>query len=258
MLLLFLVKPWNMSNYRKIIDVRMKSSPTLFKSSNWNKDSNFTWRSITLEHFQRQIMNFDWNINLKTDNCPILAVAHATSLNKAAKVVVSGFATLSTIDEGFYGKGMYFSSSAIYTLPYCVTVSDPCIIICFLLPGNPYPVIEDHRKENSLIGSHIISGYQSHYVMTRINGLPFGEENNLELRKFNEIVIDQESQVVPIFLVELDPYNFKELMVYHQRDPIPIITKNEFSDESETQIIQSYQELDESIWNGDSPNRPIN
>jgi len=145
-----------------------------------------------------------------------LAVAHASSLTKAGKIIVSGFASLSTLDEGYYGKGMYFSSSTIYTLPYCLPYPDPCILICYLMTGNPYPVIEHPRKEPNFLGKHIVSGYQSHYVVTKGNGLPF-EDEDFNLRKFNEIVVDQESQVVPIFLVELDNRNFKEVAENFQK-----------------------------------------
>jgi len=37
-------------------------------------------------------------------------------------------------------------------------------------------------------------------------------------RKFNEIVIDQEPQVVPIILIELNGSNFQSLSVHFERD----------------------------------------
>jgi len=82
--------------------------------------------------------------------CPILAVAHGTDYDKALKIMVSGFASLSTLDTGYYGKGMYFTSYAIYTIPYFIPAPDPCILICFILPGNPYPVVEQPRQEKIL------------------------------------------------------------------------------------------------------------
>jgi hypothetical protein len=177
-----------------------------------------------MEHFHRQLLSFEWNKDLNIEDCPVLTVAHATSLEKANKIIVSGFASLSTIDSGFYGKGMYFSSSAIYTLPYCFSYRDPCIMLCFVLPGNPFPVIESPTTPQNLVGKPILSGYQSHYVVTKINGLPV--EENYFGRKFNEIVIDQESQVVPIFLIELDNSNFDILEKHIQREKLIINTNN--------------------------------
>jgi len=46
--------------------------------------------------------------------------------------------------------------------------------------------------------SYDFSMYQSHYVVTKKNGQPFIDFHKV-VRIFNEIVIDQESQVVPIF-----------------------------------------------------------
>jgi len=210
----------NMSNYRKIMKERMRSDSELFKRDNWMEKSNFLFRSRTLDHFQRQIFLFEWNFNLDIKDCPILAVAHATSMKKATNIVVSGFASLSTLDVGWYGKGIYFSSSAMYTLPYCLSEPDPCIIICFLLPGNPFPIIENPRSDSdTFIGLPITPGYQCHYVVTNISGLPLSTEINFaSSRKFNEIVIDQEAQVVPIFLVELDTSNFQELAELYKRE----------------------------------------
>jgi len=156
-------------------------------------------------------------VNLTIEDCPVFVVAHATNLRKAKKIIVTGFASLSTLDAGWYGKGMYFSSSPIYTLPYCMGERDPCIILCFLLPGNTFPVIEHHNSDDSYMGVPITNGYQSHYIVTTRNGFPAREED-IEYRKFDEIVIDQESQVVPIFLLEIESSNFPELSQIYQRE----------------------------------------
>lgn len=80
---------------------------------------------------------------------PILAVIHGTSLDRAWKICQSGFATLSMIDKGFYGAGIYFTTYANYSLPYMKQMFisllfsylnhlEPAIIISFLLPGVMY------------------------------------------------------------------------------------------------------------------------
>jgi hypothetical protein len=48
---------------------------------------------------------------------------------------MNGFASLSIIDAGFYGAGMYFTTFAKYTLPYFVSTANPAIIISYLIPG---------------------------------------------------------------------------------------------------------------------------
>jgi len=192
--------------------------------------------NISLNKFSR----FVWNADLTLEDCPVLAMAHATDLSIAKKIIVSGFASLSTLDDGFYGKGMYFSSSVIYTLPYFSSASNPCILICFLLPGNPFPVIEHPNSNDSLSGVHIYSGYQSHYVLTKRNGNPFEEEDDYQ--KFNEIVIDQQVQVVPIFMLELDRSNFAELAVQFTRE-----TANKTQFLEDTNIFSTHDQNDEVI-----------
>lgn len=54
-----------------------------------------------------------------------------------------GFAVLNTVDVGYYGKGIYFTSNAMYGLQYAKP-SEPVLLICWILPGNVYPVIERH------------------------------------------------------------------------------------------------------------------
>jgi hypothetical protein len=49
---------------------------------------------------------------------------------------------LSALDVGFFGSGIYFSTSAKYIIPYFATKSNPAIIVSFLIPGNPFPVVE--------------------------------------------------------------------------------------------------------------------
>lgn len=208
---------------------RMTSTPHLFKKDNWITDET---RKKTIDHFHRQVQSFDWNHGLKVENCPVLSVAHGTSRSKANKIIVGGFASLSTLDSGFYGKGIYFSSSAIYTIPYCSNAKDPCILICFLLPGNPYPVIESpFETKNNFTGKHILHGYQSHYIVTKADGLPFNftDPKFIGLSTYNEIVINQESQVVPIFIVDMLFQNVEEIIEILRRENLPVSDDNQIS-----------------------------
>jgi len=77
----------SMSNYRKFTIERMISSPGVFKSQNWKSKSNQPLRSMTLEHLHRQLLNFEWNKDLKIEDCPVLTFAHATSLQKAKNII---------------------------------------------------------------------------------------------------------------------------------------------------------------------------
>jgi len=124
---------------------------------------------------------------------------------KAWAIASGGFETHSLSDAGLYGIGMYFTSNAYYTVPQIANLTEPTIIICFILPANAYPVIEFPNGKDSLGGARIKGGYQSHYVVTTLEGFPFIEKDYLENQsQYNEIVIDQESQMLPIFILEVD------------------------------------------------------
>jgi len=235
----------NMSNSYLIMTERMRTNAAVFGKKDWKTRADNNIRSLTMDQFVLKYKQFHWNQDLTIENCPVVPVAHGTSVRKALKIAATGFASLSTLDLGFYGKGMYFSSSAIYTLPYMSALPDPCILICFLLPGNPYPVIEHPQTEiGSLLGSHIISGYQSHYVVTTREGFPFTEENYGNQRMFDEYVIDQESQVVPIFLVEVNPSNLSLIGTEYARDIIqPPSEVNEHNSENIRSTVISIEEI---------------
>jgi len=93
-----------MSNTRRVLIERFKSDPGIFRTQMWMNRANAHLRTKTIEHFQRQLYNFDWNINLNTEDAPVLPVAHGTSFKKACKIIVGGFAKLNTLDDGFHGR----------------------------------------------------------------------------------------------------------------------------------------------------------
>jgi len=215
----------NFSNCRKIQIQRLNTNPKLFFQLKWMYNNDGSFRQKTIQHYINTYLTWDWNKDLEITNSPVLAVVHGTDIKKAWSVASGGFANLSLLDSGFYGSGMYFSSSAFYTIPYFVSSTEPAIIICFVIPSNPYPVIEFPQGLNSLSGTVITRGCQSHYVVTTLHGLPFTEDNYLQNQpQFNEIVIDQEAQILPIFILEVDEKSCKKLgKIYQQEIPQNIV-----------------------------------
>jgi hypothetical protein len=149
-----------------------------------------------LKIFGRQ---FSWNE--ESDMAPILPMVHGTSFDVARKICDTGFSNLSLLDAGYYGRGMYFTRSGRYALPYYATKQQPAILICLTIPGNSFPVVEHRNEEKSFLGRAIPSGYQSNYVLTTKDGNPC---KNPEGTFYDELVIEQEVQVVPLFLLTFD------------------------------------------------------
>ena len=116
-----------------------------------------------------------------------------------------------------------------YTLPYCANRRDPAIIISFLITGNAFPVTEDHKsKDSNLVGyvhgnilssrlfhafsnprfrAALKSGYGCHYVAVTPDGniADLSEKLAGNSEVFDEIVIPQESQITPAFVLRLAP-----------------------------------------------------
>jgi len=139
---------------------------------------------------------------------PIIPAFHGTSLVLSEKIFEAGFANLSSLDSGFFGKGIYFTSSSKYTIPYMSSRTRPCVIMSWLLPGNPFPVTEDPEGPASLLGTALQSGYNSHYVVTNLLG-KIATKRDKEL--YDEIVIAQESQICPALLFEISDRTKKSI-----------------------------------------------
>jgi hypothetical protein len=152
-------------------DNRASKDSQLFFAEKWKmqeeSESRIRLRQWTKDNFLNRMSDFEWNHN---DRVGIMPVIHGTSIGIAWKVCVGGmlvlicrcvtfsfflsfflfadhylrvgFANLSVLDVGFYGSGIYFTTSAKYSIPYFATKPNPAIIISYLIPGNPFPVVE--------------------------------------------------------------------------------------------------------------------
>jgi len=191
----------NFCSQRDILDGRLKSDPALFASGDWKRLDRSTQRQWVHECYCAIVSRIPWNS--PGDRVPVIPMLHGTGQASAWKIVANGFSTLSQVDKGFYGNGMYFSSSASYVMPYLINKSAPALVVCMVCPGNTFPVVESRSDEKSLLGLPIRPGYQSHYVLTTADGNPC-TSRLLDGQYFDELVIGQESQVVPVYVIELE------------------------------------------------------
>jgi len=194
----------NFINHREILKVRMANQPTVFNNKTWKQlPDNKKRSSIFQSYVDRTEKAYSWNAS---EIVPILPAIHATSYEIASQICSTGFVALSSLDAGYFGKGIYFSTYANYTLPYLVTRQRPAMLISFLTCGNVYPVTEHHNDTyHSLKGKPILSGYSGHYVVVAANGeVPPDELLSGDHKLYDEIVISQEAQITPAYLIELD------------------------------------------------------
>ena len=178
-------------NQWKIMMTRKEKDSDQFFVNTYSKNEE---KVKIMKHFE-DVCN-----NMSDTILPLVPVLHGTDLSVAKKIAATGFASLSSLDAGYYGKGIYFTSHLLYTLPYCGGKRNPAVIISYLNMGNIFPVTEDHKGAKSLLGSALKSGYNSHYVLTN-------KEGNIYDKGIicDEIVVGQESQILPAFIITLDP-----------------------------------------------------
>jgi hypothetical protein len=202
---------------------RAEKSAEVFHKEKWKEmdesERRRAKREWTKAFLTKKIALFSWN---SFDSVPVLATIHGTAGSAAWKICCGGFAALSSLDSGYYSAGIYFTTSAKYAVPYFATKSEPAIIISWVIVGNAYPVIEHPRKSDSLAGTIIKPGYQAHYVCTDNKGMPYPKITPDYKNVYDEIVINQESQVAPAYVLLLDPASFPKLIVeFNRKTAIP-------------------------------------
>jgi len=151
----------------------------------------FALRSWVYDSYERKKNSFAWNAG---NHCVILPTVHGTSQQLAENICETGFHALVTQDNGWFGKGIYFTTNTC-VVPEIID----CIIISHVLTGEIYPVI---GTEASLLhGAPLKKGYDCHYVLTNTNGKA---PTKKIVQPFDEIVIDQDSQIAPAFIIYVD------------------------------------------------------
>jgi hypothetical protein len=174
-----------------------------------NAESNPTERKKVLDRLQSLTQKVHHNRTV-----PVVRVWHGCSRTTVSKLLSNGFAALSKMDRGWFGTGMYFTSSAEYAAKY--TSSNGCLIMCYVLLLNPFPVISDDAPTGisssnfRFYGRGNYSNYQCHYIPVA----PIGEDTYWDFRPprggvqdapYDELVVFQQADILPQVIVHLKP-----------------------------------------------------
>ena len=92
---------------------------------------------------------------------------HGTNEETAWKIAEAGFGRAFVLDEGWFGKGIYFTHSLDYSHFYAKdSPKGKIVILAMVIPGNSLPITEHPSPMNPLTyyGAACESGYQSHYT----------------------------------------------------------------------------------------------
>ncbi|CAF0899181.1 unnamed protein product [Didymodactylos carnosus] len=140
----------------------------------------------------------------------IVRMWHGCKREILSNLLSDGFATLGTLDAGWYGKAMYFTSSAKYAARYSGECG--CLILCYVLILNPFPVVASDAplnvapEEFRFYGKGNYRNYQCHYIPVS----PVGNQRLMNYRPppagidhamFDELAIFQEANILPQIVV---------------------------------------------------------
>ncbi|UJR19131.1 hypothetical protein I4U23_022261 [Adineta vaga] len=100
-------------------------------------------------------------------------------------------------DPGWYGQGIYFSSSPQTALNYAKDNSKMRYLLCSLVRLGKTLEIKDRI---SFFGKPMHSDYDSHYIQIRNNGCPIQPG---ETSVFDEYVIKRSEQIMPLYIIGL-------------------------------------------------------
>jgi len=186
---------------------KFRSSNKLFKSEDWKNRYDPDQRQFLIDTFNLYRSKWDSNQN---NSLSILPMLQGTAEETLWKISQTNFATIATLDKGWYGRGIYFTSSVDYATYYSKKASKNSLLsylmLAYVIPGNIFPVIEDHDDVNDgLEGKPVINtGYQSHYVHVWPPGnSKVGRINPSQDNFVDELVVFQDAQTIPRYCIIL-------------------------------------------------------
>jgi len=137
----------------------------------------------------------------------IIRAWHGTTLDVARSILNVGFASLAILDGGWFGNGIYFSTYPEYAFRYCMNKNDPCLVMCYLLLVNPYPIIYDDAKS----ANHLVFWNKGNYKNYGCNYVPVVQYDDVDFRppkegmqaNYDEVVIFQENHILAHAVIAL-------------------------------------------------------
>ena len=139
------------------------------------------------------------------------------SENAGHRIAKNGFGTVATLDPGWYGQGIYFTSRMAYASRYARPARDGSLLfmVSVVIPGNVLPITETPYTKPPLVnpagylGKPCKAGYQSHYTVVDSSVHSFGlpTEGTSTVTSFDELVVFEPTRCLPLFLVYAKPLN---------------------------------------------------
>jgi len=209
---------------------KSNASKKLGKQDNWKGLPDAAQRMAFLGFLEDYSKRYFWNEKSEMSRSYV-PMYQGTNEGAVWSICENGFATVAQVDGGFYGKGIYFTSDMYYAAKYATkTMKGKVIILALTIPGNSYPITENPFKINAIGDFEKITnekgqtvrvrnpdgfyesgpqdGFQSHYTIvekldTKV-AFPIKDGSIDTKRHADELVIFQDAQTLPIFVLYLD------------------------------------------------------
>lgn len=200
------------------LEKRLEKDPDLFIPS--ISDGSERW--MVMSRFKACCQR---NTGLK--KCNLLFAWHGCTVEVARKIAMTGVADLRRFDGGWFGAGVYLTPEASYALMYSGTENKRCIVGCWVIVGSCYPVTRTHDYDNaedfsekSISKFHpsypnpkvrndkaLEKGFDAHFASVS-GDVEFHSSRNPQ---FDELILKQEVQVLPRYIVILEPVENRHL-----------------------------------------------
>jgi len=197
---------WNRTHQRmfegRIKLLSFRSSQPAFQPK-WHQDTHASQRKSIHSRFVNYTKQFSPQPEDK--GVSIFAGWHGTSKEVVSQICSGGFASLATTDQGFFGKGLYFTNSIDYAQR--VYSKGNILLLCWIATSNLFPVIFDDMSD--LLGKPHFQNYDSHYVPVcpsnpnNPNEVVYNACKPQQQPVYDEFVVFDESQVFPRYIVHL-------------------------------------------------------
>jgi hypothetical protein len=192
------------NNHRDSIWGKHRKSPDLFKKTDWlqldqiNQRSNFLgWLDAFCNRFTM------WN---STDESrpKVIPMLQGSSAAAVWQICQQGFGVTATTDDGFYGRGIYFTSKLSYAAQYAKTGTEGKVfLLSMVIPGNSFPVVENPQEKGNLVGQACRPGYQSHFTLVdgRNVQTAYPIKGAIDSNTAEELGVFNEAQALPLFVI---------------------------------------------------------
>jgi hypothetical protein len=209
--------------YRKTLYGKHRQSAegeaNLFFKDGWKKLPESDQRNQYLQLHNALASRFPlWNdLHAKVPKPFVIPYIQGTNEQAAWQICQQGFGVTSTTDDGYFGRGIYFTDKYSYANRYATPSNKvtgyKVYLLAMVIPGNPFPVTEhpfiyengrSTVNPEGYLGKACRPGYQSHITIVNTADIktpfPVLTPQIDPLNSAEEVVIFESNAALPLFV----------------------------------------------------------